>query len=132
MTNERKDIHHPDSQGMYHLRTIHKTRSKLWLKFLFDLKMSLYSSVVRNAKGSWIKYLSFRRKLVIEMKRAPMNRDEFHMTKTRNYKHMNNISKLDSKIIDRILTCLPDRQAEWQKQLCSLSVSSIRRACNNT
>ncbi|MGB5848849.1 MAG: hypothetical protein WBH40_10200 [Ignavibacteriaceae bacterium] len=47
--------------------------------------------MVRSAKGSWVKHLSFRRKLVIAMK---------------------NIIKLESKNIDKILACLPDRQAD--------------------
>ncbi len=51
MTKEREDIHHPNSQGVYHLRTIYKSRFKMWLKFLFDPKMSLFSWIVRENSG---------------------------------------------------------------------------------
>ena len=64
-----------------------------------SLLYDLSKKIVRNAKGSWSIHLSFRRKLVIEMK---------------------NINKLDPKNIDKILT---DRQLE----LYSLSIQPMKR-----
>ncbi len=39
---------------------------------------------------------------------------------------MKNIKELDSKNIDKILTCLPDRQAEWQLELSPLLGKSMK------